>query len=114
MMIALLSAYFWLVAPTGKTLAANLQLLNDFAWITFIGFYPPGFMQNMSIGWCILTDRNDVRRIRVGSATEYLDRHPVSAGALLPFFHGGRSRGTGSSVSLVATAFFRLDRQRGA
>jgi hypothetical protein len=108
-MIALLSAYFWLVAAYREdTSPANLQLFNDFAWITFIGFYPPGFMQNMSIGWCILTDRNDVQVYPrwVGYANIWV-AILFLPGALLPFFHGGPFSWNGIiGFWLVAIAFF--------
>lgn len=34
-----------------------VRLTSDFIWLTFVGFYPPGLMQNLVIGLCILTDR---------------------------------------------------------
>jgi hypothetical protein len=36
---------------------ATLQLANDFLWLVFVGLYPPGVMQNMAIGFCILSDK---------------------------------------------------------
>ena len=54
-LIILLAAYFWLVAAYRTDITpGTMQMLNDFAWLTFVGFYPPGFIQNVSIGVCIL------------------------------------------------------------
>ncbi|MCY4425588.1 MAG: hypothetical protein OXC05_00955 [Halieaceae bacterium] len=36
-----------------------VQLANDFIWLTFVGFYPPGVLQNVVIGTCILTDKSE-------------------------------------------------------
>jgi hypothetical protein len=83
-------------------------LLNDFAWITFVGFYPPGFIQNVAIGWCILTDRNEVQAYPrwVGFANIWI-AILFLPGALLPFFHGGPFSWNGIiGFWLVAVAFF--------
>ena len=108
-MIALLAAYFWLIAAyREETSPANIQLLNDFAWITFVGFYPPGFIQNVAIGWCILTDRNEVQAYPrwVGFANIWV-AILFLPGALLPFFHGGPFSWNGIiGFWLVAVAFF--------
>ena len=108
-LIALLAAYFWLIAAyRAETSPANIQLLNDLAWITFIGFYPPAFIQNVAIGWCILTDRNEVQAYPrwVGYANIWIAVLFVP-GALLPFFHGGPFAWNGViGFWLVAVAFF--------
>jgi hypothetical protein len=36
-----------------------LQLANDFMWLVFVGLYPPGVMQNLAIGFAILSDKNE-------------------------------------------------------
>jgi hypothetical protein len=108
-LIALLAAYFWLVAAyREETSPANIQLLSDFAWLTFVGFYPPGFIQNMSLGWCILSDRSatPVYPRWVGYATIWV-AILFLPGALLPFFHGGPFSWNGIiGFWLVAIAFF--------
>ncbi|MET0984230.1 MAG: hypothetical protein ABW034_02375 [Steroidobacteraceae bacterium] len=108
-MIILLAAYFWLVAAyRADTAPDTIRMLSDFAWITFIGFYPPGFIQNVSIGWCILTDRNEVKAYPrwVGYANLWL-AVLFLPGALLPFFHGGPFSWNGLiGFWLVAFAFF--------
>jgi hypothetical protein len=38
-----------------------LQMMNDFWWLTFVGIYGPGVVQNMAIGLCIVTDKNDTK-----------------------------------------------------
>jgi hypothetical protein len=108
-LIIMLAAYFWLIAAYREdTSPANIQLLNDFAWITFVGFYPPGFIQNLSIGWCILTDPNEVKTYPrwVGFANIWF-AILFLPGALLPFFHSGPFSWNGIiGFWLVAVAFF--------
>ena len=108
-MIILLAAYFWLVAAyRAETPPSTLQMLNDFAWLTFIGFYPPGFIQNISIGMCILTDKNEVKAYPrwVGFANIWI-AILFLPGALLPFFHSGPFSWNGIiGFWLVANAFF--------
>jgi hypothetical protein len=108
-LIVLLAAYFWLIAAYREdTPASNIQMLNDFAWITFVGFYPPGFIQNVAIGWCILTDRNAVKTYPrwAGFANIWI-AILFLPGALLPFFHGGPFSWNGIiGFWLVAFAFF--------
>jgi len=108
-LVILLASYFWLVgAYRGDLPPANLQMLNDFAWLTFVGCYPPGFIQNVSIGWCILTDRNSLPSYPrwVGFLTLWV-AVLFLPGALLPFFHGGPFSWNGIiGFWLVAVAFF--------
>jgi len=108
-LIILLAAYFWLIAAyREETAPATVQVLSDFAWITFVGFYPPGFIQNVSIGWCILTDRNEAKVYPrwVGFANIWL-AILFLPGALIPFFHGGPFSWNGIiGFWLVAFAFF--------
>ena len=56
----LLPSYFWLALAyrPESTSPETMQLLNDFAWLTFIGMFPPGLLQNVSLGICILSDKN--------------------------------------------------------
>jgi hypothetical protein len=37
---------------------STVQLANDFLWLVFVGLYPPGVMQNLAIGLCILHDKD--------------------------------------------------------
>lgn len=91
-MAIMMPAYFWLAMAyrPESTAPETLQLINDFGWLVFIGAYPPGVIQNLAIGICILTDKSD-RNIYprwVGFGNLWL---AVSflVGALLPFFKGG-------------------------
>ena len=108
-MIILLAAYFWLVALyRPDTPASTIQMLNDFAWLTFVGFYPPGFIQNVSIGMCILSDKSDKPAYPrwVGFANIWI-AILFLPGALLPFFHSGPFSWNGIiGFWLVANAFF--------
>jgi hypothetical protein len=108
-LIIMFAAYFWLVAAyREETPPSTIQMLNDFAWLTFVGFYPPGFIQNVSIGWCILTDKNGnkVYPRWVGFANIWL-AILFLPGALLPFFHSGPFSWNGIiGFWLVANAFF--------
>lgn len=108
-LIIMLAGYFWLVAAYREdTSPANMQMLNDFAWLTFVGFYPPGFIQNISIGMGILSDRNGnkVYPRWVGFANIWL-AILFLPGALLPFFHSGPFSWNGIiGFWLVANAFF--------
>lgn len=108
-MIIMLAGYFWLVAAyREETSPATLQMLNDFAWLTFVGFYPPGFIQNISIGMAILSDRNGnkVYPRWVGFANIWI-AILFLPGALLPFFHSGPFSWNGIiGFWLVANVFF--------
>jgi hypothetical protein len=108
-LIVLLAAYVWLVAAyRAETAPETLQVLNDFAWISFVGFYPPAFIQTISLGWCILSDRNDlpVYPRWVGYTTIWV-AILFLPGVLLPFFHGGPFAWNGIvGFWLVAVAFF--------
>lgn len=108
-LIVLLAAYFWLVAAYRVEISPNtLQVLSDFAWLTFVGFYPPGFIQNVAIGWCILTDRNSTPTYPrwVGYANLWI-AVLFLPGALLPFFYSGPFSWNGIiGFWLVAFAFF--------
>ncbi len=107
--IILLAAYFWLVAAYRVDLpASTLQMLSDFAWLTFVGFYPPGMMQNLSIGFCILNDKKETKVYPrwVGYANIWI-AILFLPGALLPFFHSGPFSWNGIiGFWLVANAFF--------
>ena len=108
-MIILLAAYFWLIAAYRENTSPEMiQMLSDFAWITFIGLYPPGFIQNVSIGWCILTDKSGKKVYPrwVGFANIWI-AILFLPGALLPFFHGGPFSWNGIiGFWLVANVFF--------
>jgi hypothetical protein len=108
-MTILFAAYAWLIAAyRPDTSPANIQMFNDFAWITFIGLYPPGFIQNISIGICILTDKNEKKAYPrwVGFANIWI-AILFLPGALLPFFHSGPFSWNGIiGFWLVANVFF--------
>ena len=108
-MAALLAAYFWLVAAYRADVpASTLQTLNDFAWLTFVGLYPPAMIQNLAIGFCILNDERDSKIYPrwVGYANLWV-AVLFLPGALLPFFHGGPFSWNGIiGFWLVAVAFF--------
>lgn len=91
-MALLLPAYFWLALAyrPESTSPETLQLLNDFCWLTFIGMYPPGLLQNISVGICILSDKRDKKvyprwfaYVCFWAAAGFLPT------ALLPFFRSG-------------------------
>lgn len=52
----LIPSYIWLALAYRPELTSpsTLQLLNDFAWLCFVGIYPPAVVQNVAIGLCIL------------------------------------------------------------
>ena len=108
-LIIMAAGYFWLVAAyRDNTSPEMIQMLSDFAWLTFVGFYPPGFIQNMSIGFCILNDKSgkNVYPRWVGFANIWI-AILFLPGALLPFFHSGPFSWNGViGFWLVGVAFF--------
>jgi hypothetical protein len=61
-MAILLPAYFWIgCAFRPEVPPGTLQIFNDISWLMYIGCYPPAFIQALSIGICILTDKNEVK-----------------------------------------------------
>jgi hypothetical protein len=88
----LLPAYLWLAlafrpeAPAPET----TQLFNDLAWLSFVGMYPPALLQNIVIGFCILSDRraDPVFPRWIGFVNFWL-AICYTVGALIPFFKSG-------------------------
>lgn len=106
----ILPAYIWLAMAyrPGATPAETLQLFNDLSWLMFIGAYPPGLLQTVVIGICILGDKRakPVFPRWVGFANLWV-AFLFLPGALLPFFKTGPFTWTGViGFWIVATAFF--------
>lgn len=90
-MIIMFAAYFVLTAAyRPDTPATTIQAFNDIAWLMNIGCYPPGLIQSLAIGLCIITGRRDngVYPRWLGYVNLWV-AVIVIAGGLLPFFHGG-------------------------
>jgi hypothetical protein len=108
-LIIALAAYFWLVAAFRPDLpSSTIQMLSDFAWLTFVGFYPAGFIQNIAIGLCILSDERETKVYPrwVGYANLWIATLFLP-GALLPFFKSGPFSWNGIiGFWLVAFVFF--------
>lgn len=88
----IIPAYLWLALAyrPAQVSPETLQLVNDFAWLTFIGMFPPGLLQNVALGICILSDKSEepvyprwLAYVCFWAATGFLPT------ALLPFFHDG-------------------------
>lgn len=106
----ILPAYVWLALAyrPGVVPAETIQLANDFGWLVFIGAYPPGLLQCVAIGICILSDQRvaPVFPRWVGYANLWI-AFTFLPGALLPFFKTGPFTWNGFiGFWLVATAFF--------
>lgn len=105
----ILPAYLWLAAAYRPELDPNtLQLFNDMAWLIIIGMFPPGVLQFAVLGYCILQDKNPVKRYPrwLGYLNLWIAILSMS-GALLPFFHDGPFTWRGLiGFWLVAVAFF--------
>jgi hypothetical protein len=108
-MVILFSAYFVLAAIYRPyTPATTIMPWHDIAWLMFIGCYPPGFLQNLSIGTCILRNKTgvDVYPRWLGYANIWFAIATLP-GALLPFFHSGPFSWNGViGFWLVAVFFF--------
>jgi hypothetical protein len=88
----LLPSYVWLAmafrpdAPAPET----MQLLNDLAWLSFVGMYPPALLQNIVIGACVLSDRRkDPVFPRWIGFVNFWIAICYTVGALIPFFKTG-------------------------
>lgn len=106
----ILPAYIWLAMAyrPGVVPAETIQLANDLSWLMFIGAYPPGLLQVLAIGICILSDKRAAPIFPrwVGYANIWI-AVLFLPGALLPFFKTGPFTWTGViGFWLVATAFF--------
>lgn len=108
-MIVFLTGYIWLAAAFRPDIPPDtLRALNDLAWLCFVGFYPPAFIQNVAIGLCILGDRGEppvyprwVGYMNLWLAILFLP------GALLAFFQRGPFSWNGLiGFWLVAIVFF--------
>jgi hypothetical protein len=109
-MALLIPSYFWLaLAYRPETMSPQtIQLINDFAWISFIGMYPPGFLQNICIGICILSDRRaePIFPRWLAYANFWIALGFLFA-ALLPFFQDGPFAWNGIvGFWVLATEFF--------
>lgn len=109
-MAIMIPGYLWLALAYRPDLVSphTLQMINDFCWLVFIGAYPPGLLQNVSIGICILSDKNaeKVYPRWVGYANLWV-AVLFLPGALLPFFKTGPFAWNGViGFWLVAFAFF--------
>lgn len=106
----LIPSYFWLAVsyrPDSMS-PETAQLINDFCWLSFIGMYPPGLLQNLAIGFCILFDKsgNKVYPRWLGYANIWIAVGFVP-GALLVFFKSGPFAWNGViGFWLVAVLFF--------
>ncbi|HKY92631.1 MAG TPA: hypothetical protein VJM11_16400 [Nevskiaceae bacterium] len=102
-------AYFWLTMTfrPDVTPAESMQFFNDLSWLAFIGMYPPGLIQNLSIAACILAHpRPDIYPRWVGFANLWIAAGFVP-GALLPYFKTGPFAWNGAiGFWMVATFFF--------
>lgn len=107
--IILFASYFNLAAAYRPDMPAeNIQLFMDIAWLMQIGAWPPGFLQNVAIGLCILSDKNETKVYPrwLGYANLWI-AVLFLPGAMLPFFHGGPFSWNGViGFWLVANFFF--------
>lgn len=102
--------YLWLAISYRPELTPpqTLQLLNDYAWLSFVGMYPPALVQNLATGLCILGDRSatPVYPRWVGFMNFWLVVCYL-VGALLPFFKRGPFAWNGLiGFWVAAVAFF--------
>jgi hypothetical protein len=108
-LITLFAAYFWLLAAfRPETPAAIIQVFSDYSWITYVGCYPPGLLQSLAIGICILTDKNPVKVYPrwVGYANIWISVIYLPGG-LDTFFHDGPFAWNGLiTFWFVGVAFF--------
>lgn len=92
-MVVLLASYLWLaIAFRPEVPAGAMQLLNDYAWLMFVGAYPPIVMQNLCVTAAILGRHEQPERppyprwagfVSLWCAILYLP------GILIPFFKTG-------------------------
>jgi hypothetical protein len=106
----LVPAYVWLALAFRPDAAEprTIQLLNDLAWLSFVGMYPPALLQNVVLGSCILSDSRSspVFPRWVGFVNFWLALCYV-VGALIPFFKRGPFAWNGLfGFWLAAVSFF--------
>lgn len=108
-LIVLFAAYCWLLAAyRPETPVGVAQIFSDYAWLTFVGCYPPGLLQSLAIALCILTDKNPIKVYPrwVGFANLWISLLYLPGG-LAPFFHDGPFAWNGLvTFWLVAVAYF--------
>lgn len=104
-----LSAFMFLLAAFRPEISPEIiRALNDFGWLLILGWFPPGFLQALAIGLCILGDRSTKGPYPrwVGFASVWVAVLLLPS-ALIPFFHGGPFAWNGIiSFYFVATVFF--------
>lgn len=106
----MISAYIWLALSYRPELMEprSAQLLNDFAWLMFVGAFGPALVQNIAIALCVLSDTqsNPVYPRWVGYANLWLIL-TFLPGLLLPFFKHGPFAWNGViGFWVVAVGFF--------
>lgn len=109
-MIILFASYFNLAAAYRLTTPdTSIQLFMDIAWLMQIGAYPPGFIQNVAIGLCILSAKGDGVSVYprwLGFANLWI-AVLFFPGAMLPFFSSGPFAWNGIiGFWVVAISFF--------
>ena len=108
-LVIFFSAYFILAAAYRPDMSLHsIQLFHDIGWLLLVGGYPPGFLQNIAIGVCILGNKSDERPYPrwLGYANLWV-AILFLPGALLPFFHDGPFAWNGIiGFWLVASFFF--------
>ncbi len=107
-LVLLFSAYFILAAAYRADMPAdNIQLFHDIGWLLLVGGYPPGFLQNLAIGICILSNKSNQHPYPrwVGYANLWV-AILFLPGALLPFFHDGPFAWNGAIGFWLVAGFF--------
>lgn len=107
----LLPAYFWLALAFRPDMVppAVMRLINDWAWLSFIGMFPPGVLQNCVLGACILADkRAEPIYPRWVAYVCFWAAAGFAPTALLPFFPNGGPFAWNGIIGfwVPATAFF--------
>lgn len=108
-LITLFGGYAWLVAAFREHPdPATVQILSDYAWLTFVGAWPTAILQSLAIGICILTAKASqvVYPRWVGYLNLWMSGL-YAPGLLAPFFHGGPFAWNGAiTFYTVAVAYF--------
>ena len=106
----LLPSFIWLgmLYRVESLPVETVQLFNDTAWLTFIGMFGPGVLQNITLGICILNGKGDVKPYpRWVAYLCFWVSFLFMPAALLPFFHSGPFAWNGLlGFWMVAVAFF--------
>lgn len=106
----MIPSYVWLALSYRPDLTppGTMQVLNDLAWLSFVGMYPPALVQNLATGLAILGDESPrpVYPRWLGFVNFWLALCYV-VGALLPFFKRGPFAWNGLfGFWLAAVSFF--------